>query len=264
MIQLFATVMVMTLATSSAGQEDAAPAVAQIGATNPHTSEEDVEAGASAFRTSCALCHGTDAKGDRGPDLTRGVFRSGNSDNALFGIVRQGVPRTDMPGTYRPDTEIWQIVAYLRVLGEGSEPVEVPGDPARGKRIFLSRGACPDCHRVGGQGGRLGPDLSDVGWIRSPQHLETSLLEPGKVLHPRYRTVVVVTKEAVEYRGVLRNEDTYSIQFLDEMENLRSFDKSELERIDKPEESLMPSFGGFFRGRDLDHLVAYLYSLKEK
>ena len=112
--------------------------------------------------------------------------------------------------------------------------------------------------------GRLGPDLSDVGWIRSPQHLETSLLEPGKVLHPRYRTVVVVTKEAVEYRGVLRNEDTYSIQFLDEMENLRSFDKSELERIDKPEESLMPSFGGFFRGRDLDHLVAYLYSLKEK
>ena len=77
-----------------------------------------------------------------------------------------------------------------------------------------------------------------------------------------YRTVEVRTSEGGIVRGVLRNEDRYSIQLFDEFENLRSFQKTDLAAIEKPEESLMPPLGSFFRGRDLDDLVAYLYSLR--
>ena len=52
------------------------------------------------------------------------------------------------------------------------------------------------------------------------------------------------------------------MQLLDENENLRAFMKSELESLEKPEESLMPPFEGFFRGAELQDLVAYLYSLR--
>ena len=77
-----------------------------------------------------------------------------------------------------------------------------------------------------------------------------------------FRTVRVVHKDGSEVAGILRNEDTYSIQLLDEDENLRAFLKTELESIQKPEESLMPPFASFFNDSEMQDLVAYLYSQK--
>lgn len=244
------------------GQEDASLTLQKGAAENPFKSEADVEAGARVFRSSCVLCHGGDAKGGRGPDLTRGAFRHGSSDAALFRTIRLGIPGTDMVGAYLPDSEIWRVVSYVRSLSEGAEAAELPGDPQRGAQIYASRGGCSECHRVSGDGGRLGPDLTDVGWLRSPEYLEKSLLRPGEDLHPRYRTVRVVTREGREIRGVLRNEDTYSVLMLDENENLRAFSKADLLKVEKPQESLMPDFSTFFSEPDRQHLVAYLYSLK--
>lgn len=249
-------------AGAASAQEDASLALQQGTASNPHTLPQDIAAGERFFNASCVICHGAGAKGGRGPDLTRGVFHHGSSDAELFRNVRNGIPGTDMVGIYRPDTDIWQVVAYLRSLSAQAEVEEVPGDPRQGARLYQTRGGCPACHRLNGSGGRLGPDLSDIGYRRSPEVLEASLARPGEELNPRYRTVRLVTKDGTEVRGVLRNEDSYSIQLLDEGENLRAFLKADLESVDKPQESLMPSFATFFSDRELQDLVAYLYSLK--
>ncbi len=229
---------------------------------NPHTSEEDVAAGARVFERSCSLCHGVDGAGGDGPDLTRGVFRHGSSDAALFRNILTGIPNTGMGGIYQPDKKIWQVVSYVRSLGRGGGGEAPPGDPARGRRLYMSRGSCSDCHRLSGSGGRLGPDLSDLGWRRAPDHIRASIAEPSESIDGRYRTVEVRTSAGAVVRGVLRNEDRYSIQLFDEFENLRSFQKADLAAIEKPQESMMPPLGSFFRGRDLDDLVAYLYSLR--
>ena len=229
---------------------------------NPHTTEADVEAGAKVFQRSCSLCHGADGTGGDGPDLTRGVFRHGSSDAALFRNILTGISNTGMGGIYQPDKSIWQVVSYVRSLSRGGGEEEVPGDPRRGRMLYMSRGSCSDCHRLNGSGGRLGPDLSDLGWRRAPDHIRASIAEPSEAIDRTYRTVEVRTQSGAIVRGVLRNEDRYSIQLLDEFENLRSFQKADLAAIEKPEESLMPPLGSFFRGRDLDDLVAYLYSLR--
>ena len=229
---------------------------------NPHTTEADVEAGAKVFRRSCSLCHGADGTGGDGPDLTRGVFRHGSSDAALFRNILTGIPNSGMGGIYQPDKSIWQVVSYVRSLSRAGGEEEVPGDPRRGGMLYRSRGSCSDCHRLNGSGGRLGPDLSDLGWRRAPDHIRASIVEPAESIDGGYRTVEVRTESGAIVRGVLRNEDRFSIQLFDEFENLRSFQKTDLAAIDKPEESLMPPLGSFFRGRDLDDLVAYLYSLR--
>ncbi|MCY3971254.1 MAG: c-type cytochrome [Acidobacteria bacterium] len=229
---------------------------------NPHTTEADVEAGAKVFRRSCSLCHGADGTGGDGPDLTRGLFRHGSSDAALFRNILTGIPNTGMGGIYQPDRSIWQVVSYVRSLSRGGGAEEVPGDPRRGRMLYMSRGSCSDCHRLNGSGGRIGPDLSDLGWRRAPVHIRASIVDPSDEMAADYRTVEVRTSDGGVVRGVLRNEDRYSIQLLDEFENLRSFQKTDLAAIDKPEESLMPPLSSFFRGRDLDDLVAYLYSLR--
>ncbi|MDE2924218.1 MAG: c-type cytochrome [Acidobacteriota bacterium] len=229
---------------------------------NPHTTEADVEAGARVFRRSCSLCHGPDGTGGDGPDLTRGVFRHGSSDAALFRNILTGIRNTGMGGIYQPDKSIWQVVSYVRSLSRAVGEEEVPGDPRRGRLLYMSRGSCSDCHRLNGSGGRIGPDLSDLGWQRAPAHIRASIIDPAESIGDDYRTVEVRTRDGGVVRGVLRNEDRYSIQLLDEFENLRSFQKADLAAIEKPEESLMPPLSSFFRGRDLDDLVAYLYSLR--
>ncbi len=231
---------------------------------NPHTAEADIEAGARVFRRSCSLCHGADGTGGDGPDLTRGVFRHGSSDAALFRNILTGIPNTGMGGIYQPDKKIWQVVSYIGSLSRIGGDEDLPGDPRRGRSLYLSRGSCSDCHRLNGSGGRLGPDLSDLGWRRAPAHIRASIADPSEAMDDDYRTVEVRTSEGGIVRGVLRNEDRYSIQLFDEFENLRSFQKTDLTAIEKPEESLMPPLGSFFRGRDLDDLVAYLYSLRPK
>ncbi len=33
----------------------------------------------------------------------------------------------------------------------------------RGQQIFASKGGCAKCHTIGGHGGAIGPDLTDIG-----------------------------------------------------------------------------------------------------
>ena len=229
---------------------------------NRFTSAADIEAGQRVFLTSCALCHGGDGAGGLGPDLTRGTFRHGSSDAALFRNVLTGIPGSDMVGIYRPDTDIWQVVSFVRSLSAGAQEVEVPGDPKKGEQIYRSRGGCVDCHRVGGKGGLLGPDLSDVGWIRSPKHIEASLLRPSEFIPANFRVVTVQTKNGDFSFGRLMNEDDVSLQLMDDTEHLRAFMKDDLSSFEKPEDSMMPPFGDFFNETEVQNLVAYLYSLK--
>ena len=55
-----------------------------------------IRAGMGLFRGRCADCHGMDARGVRGPDITQ-VWASGRTDDGLFRTIRSGVPGTEMP-----------------------------------------------------------------------------------------------------------------------------------------------------------------------
>ena len=124
-----------------------------------------IQAGMGLFRGRCGDCHGIDATGVRGPDITQ-VWANGRSDEGLFKTIKGGVPGTEMPANPRlTDNEIWQIMAHLRTLAAPTAPAAPKGVAENGEKIF--RAMCASCHRVNGTGGRLGPDLSRVGAARS-------------------------------------------------------------------------------------------------
>ena len=141
-------------------------AAQDLPATNPLQGNPDaIRYGMGLFRGRCADCHGMDARGVRGPDITQ-VWASGRTDDGLFKTIKNGVPGTEMPANPRiNDQEAWQILAYLRTLA-----APAPADPARGNAAngeTLFRTHCSGCHRVNAIGGRIGPDLSRVGSARS-------------------------------------------------------------------------------------------------
>ncbi len=126
-------------------------------AVNPLADNPDaIQTGMGLFRSRCADCHGMDARGVRGPDLTQ-VWATGRTDGGLFRTVRRGVPGTEMPsaGVRTTDDEIWKILAYLETLAAPAPTATIAGDAENGERVF--RAQCASCHRVNGSGGRLGP-----------------------------------------------------------------------------------------------------------
>jgi cytochrome c oxidase cbb3-type subunit 3 len=224
--------------------------------------QDDDSAGERLFRLHCAECHGLDGQGGQGPDLTRGVYRHGSSDQALYQTISQGVTGTRMPATSLSERQLLQIVRHVRGLA-GSARMPVSGDPAAGGKLFADKGGCPKCHMVRGEGGRLGPDLTYIGSLRAPANLRASILRPDEEIDAAYWAVEAVDKNGKIYSGIRLNEDSYSIQLLDVNENLRSLAKKDLQNltIDK-KKSRMPAYAGAFTSAELDDLVAYLYSLQ--
>jgi putative heme-binding domain-containing protein len=226
-----------------------------------HATAFDIEDGGRAFRNTCANCHGPDGDQIAGIDLGRGQFRRMLSDQELVGIIRNGIPNTPMPATNVSEVQAVKIVAYLRSLAAARPSAAPTGDAVRGKTIFDGKGACSTCHRVNGNGSRLGPDLSRVGQLRRTIELEQSLLDPGREVLPANRYYRVTMRDGATVTGRLLNHDTFTVQMLDSKEQLRSFVKADL-REHGFAPTPMPSYKGQFNSQETADVVSYLVSLK--
>ena len=78
------------------------------------------------------------------------------------------------------------------------------GNKERGRETFLNaeKSACIKCHRLGDQGGQIGPDLTGVGRRFSRIHLIESILEPSRAIAPAFRNLSVRLKDGQEFNGV--------------------------------------------------------------
>jgi len=234
----------------------------------------DLERGGQIYLSNCLTCHGPNGDGITGITLFSGQFRHATTDQDLIDIIKHGVPGTPMPPFNFQDAQAEQIVAYLRsqpATMAASKLAGLHGDPANGKVIFEGHGQfegggdCLSCHRVqtpsGKIGGFLGPDLSSIGAIRRSIDLEHALTEPSTAIRTDER-VVVVTKDGKTLRGRLLNQDTYSVQLIDNMGNLQSVEKSSILHVDILTVSVMPNFADKFTPQQLADLVSYLGTLK--
>jgi cytochrome c oxidase cbb3-type subunit III len=247
-----------------------APALAQPATTrteNPLTGDaKAIDAGKNIYRGRCGVCHGIDAKGYRGSDLTTGDWVHGGSDAQIFRTIARGVPGTEMPGHGNmSEEEVWMVIAYLRTLSSPGGAAAERGDAARGEQIFQAKnkGNCAQCHMIDGRGGRLGPNLSRIGASRSTAALEREIRRPGEVIPVGFETVTVVLPDGRKIRGVRKNEDTFSVQIMTGAEDLRSFFKRDVKDVVAEEQSMMPAFGpDRLSDEELTDLVRYLRSLR--
>src|SRR5262245_20838379 len=84
------------------------------------------------------------------------------------------------------------------------EPVLSGGSPAQGRTLFFSaKAACASCHTVAKVGGKIGPDLSKIGSIRTPRDLLESIVVPSSSIVRGYEPYVITTKSGRSYNGIL-------------------------------------------------------------
>jgi len=236
-------------------------------------SKADIDGGKLLFQGMCTECHGAGGAGGDAPSLNRPKLLHAPTDAALVNILQNGIPNTAMPRVRRfTDSETRQLVAYIRSLGKLSDG-KVPGDARKGGEIYKNLG-CAGCHIVNGAGGNLGPDLSDIGFMRGATYLRQAIVDPGAALpkgvlqvpargYAEYLPLRIVTKQGSEVRGIRVNEDTFTIQVRDQAGKFYSLRKTDLELLEKQSgKSLMPSFATRLTAPELTDLVAYLVSLQ--
>jgi len=222
----------------------------------------DVEDGGRLFRGNCVGCHGADGDLVPGVDLGHGRFRRASTDDDLVKIIRGGIAGTSMPPGSYTEFQAGTIVAYLRSLASTGRGSGIAGDTARGQALFLGKGACTTCHRVGAVGSRVGPDLSDIGALRKAGSLESSILDPDAEVLAQNRYYRVVTREGITVTGRLLNRDTFSVQLLDAKEQIRSFMVSNLREHGFLDKSPMPSYKDRLTPQEVADVVSYLGTLK--
>ena len=225
-------------------------------------SSQDIDTGSRLYTGECALCHGPNGDGVDGVDLRRGRFRRVLSDADIRQVISAGIPDAGMPGVALAPAELDGLIAFIRAGFDPSGVAVRVGDPGRGRTLFDGKGACGTCHRVQGQGPRTAPDLTEIGAIRTPAALQLALLEPTRSMLPINRPVRAVTRAGVTFRGRRLNEDTYTVQLIDDQERLVSLDKADLVEFELAETSPMPSIAGTFSGEEVADIVAYLLSLR--
>jgi mono/diheme cytochrome c family protein len=178
-----------------------------------------VKAGEEIFHTkgTCEICHRIGATGARAPDLAGVGARAskrkpGMSAKAYLiesllqpaAYVVEGyppiMPAVDKPPIALNRSEVWALVAFLESLGgtvdvtlddipatvgaaggsAAATELKIPGDPKAGEAVFTGKGGCLACHIAGKVGvGKVGPDLSQIAKIQTPDYIMGKILNPA-------------------------------------------------------------------------------------
>jgi len=150
----------------------------------------------------CAGCHDDGAPArPNAPDLTQTVRRA--NPDWLAGFLAKPTPlrpfgRQPRSGgrmpAFRLDAE--EIAAITQHLGGLAKPLPMVPKPAmtltpfsreKARRFLVEKLSCLGCHRLDGEGGRVGPDLSDVALRRPAGYIYNMIhdpqgTEPGTVM----------------------------------------------------------------------------------
>lgn len=222
----------------------------------------DVTAGGQLYARQCQLCHGPNGDGVAGVDLRRGQFKRVTSDEDIARVIANGIAAGGMPSFNFQPAEVTGLIAFIRAGFDPSGTAVKVGDRARGEAVFEGKGRCLTCHRVNGRGLRTAPDLSDVATQRTPAALQRSLLDPTSAMLPINRPVRAVTREGRTIRGRRLNEDTYTVQMIDDEERLVSLVKADLREYEVGKASSMPPASKTLSADEVADVLAYLLSLR--
>ncbi|MBM3755188.1 MAG: c-type cytochrome [Acidobacteria bacterium] len=223
---------------------------------------EAIAAGAKLFMGSCAGCHGPDGGGGaRGPNLVRRSLWHPLSDDAIFQVIRKGVPNAGMPPTALADDQTWNLVAFIHSLTGPASANAVPGDAASGKAVFWgAKAGCANCHSIRGQGGHTAPDLSNVGGGRPLAVIREAIVEPAKDLYYLgNEAATVVMKNGRTLQGVAKNRSNYSVQLIDTKGVLHLIRMNDVKQLTLSASTPMPTdYAKRLSTTELRDLLAYL------
>ncbi|MEK6765117.1 MAG: hypothetical protein AABY49_02660 [Planctomycetota bacterium] len=173
------------------------------------------------------------------------------------------------------ETDIGAVMKFKDRIPEASKtkvvpwvpPIEV--DPKEGELIFFDDTrdvTCSKCHLLNGKGSKVGPDLTGIGAVQTPQYLIESVLKPSKVIVKGFETMYLMTNDGMAYNGLLVSQNEEEVVLMvDEdgkMEEL-VFYPDEIAQMQKQDVSIMPgNFSEMLTTKEFYGIISFLLNQK--
>jgi putative heme-binding domain-containing protein len=121
-------------------------------------------------------------------------------------------PAAGPAGDAAPAAPEWSAEFVAQVLADA----RTNGDARRGAGVFsVATSACTSCHKVAGQGGVVGPELTTVAKCLTPEEIVESLLWPDRHVKPEYRAFSITTADGRALQGIIKEETPEAVTLVD-------------------------------------------------
>lgn len=153
-------------------------------------------------------------------------------------------------------------------LGEAISAEQIlalKGDSKRGEAIFMQSSAsqCKSCHRVRGNGGKIGPDLTLIGKKYERATMLETILDPSKAIAPEYVSYIASLNDGRRFAGFIADKDDREIALRDAQGKIVRIPHGDLESLDPQSKSMMPELVlRDITAQDAADLLEYLTTLK--
>jgi alcohol dehydrogenase (cytochrome c) len=194
--------------------------------------------------------------------------------DALKELIRKGIPDAGMPAFPISDSELTLIAGYIAALRAPAGDHPVAGDAVVGKSFFEGKGKCSSCHMVNGNGGLLGPDLSNLARQRKLGQIEQVLREPGSLQAaggrggagggrrgggPTAYAATVHLRSGQNIHGLVKNESPFDMQVQGADGRLYLLNREQVTSVARDTGSIMPKVTA--TPDEMRNLLAYLTRL---
>ncbi len=136
------------------------------------------------------------------------------------------------------------------------------GDVGQGRELFFGdRVICSSCHAVGGEGGGFGPDLTNIGEIRSRHDLLEAIMYPSVSFAREYETYQIETRSS-SYRGVIVEQTPEMVLLQTGQESEVRISREDIVSTQQGTTSMMPpGLDQALSTQELSDLMVFLESL---
>jgi putative heme-binding domain-containing protein len=190
------------------------------------------------------------------------------------GVIRPSVLDTAQTKFLRNhrDKDVRQLAAKVlaatpastrqQVIDAFMPALDLKGDPAHGKKIYEER--CISCHRLGGEGNALGPDLVTVK-TTGKEKILVNIIDPNREVRPEFVAYVVETKDDESLIGLVANETASTVTLRQAYSKEDVIQRSNIKKMQSQGQSLMPE--GLEAGlgpQDLADIIQYIETADAK
>jgi quinoprotein glucose dehydrogenase len=149
------------------------------------------------------------------------------------------------------------VAAYREAL--------VGGDAEAGRAIFFDKSevSCLRCHKVGGTGGEVGPDLTGIASKQKREYLLESIVDPNKQIAKGFESVLLVLTDGQTKTGILKSEDAKHVRLMTAEGQLITVARDQIDERQRGPSAMPADLAQKLTRAELRDLVEYLASLKE-
>jgi putative heme-binding domain-containing protein len=138
--------------------------------------------------------------------------------------------------------------------------LSLKGDFTHGKQIYEK--LCISCHRLGGEGNALGPDLVTV-QATGKEKMLGNILDPNREVAPQFQAFEVELKDGDSIIGLIANENANSVTVRQAFGKEEVVPRSNVKRIRNQNQSLMPEgLEAGMKMQDMADLLEYVSTAK--